>query len=110
MTTTHRSKQLAKAVEDRRKELGYDPSGFAKATGLTTQALGRLRRGEVRNYQERLTREVCRVLRWTPDSIDRLLADQDPITIGPDGTDPDVLQRLDQIAAEVHELRRRIQP
>lgn len=78
MTTT--SRHLANAIEGRRKELDYTPTGLAEATGLSLQALKNIRRGEVRQYQERLTMPLTKALRWTPDSIERLLHGDEPVT------------------------------
>lgn len=85
--------RLAQAVEARRKELQISPGEFVKRTGLTAPALRNLRQGHVRQYQERLTAEVCRVLRWTPDSIDRLLDGDDPIPLD---DDPQPAPMIDQ--------------
>jgi transcriptional regulator with XRE-family HTH domain len=97
------SQLLADAIEHRRVELGLSPSEFAEATGVTMEGLRRLRRGEVRRYQQRLTGPVCRILGWTPDSIDRLLSGQPPETVSGGVSEP-VLR----LAAENAELQRSI--
>ena len=71
---------LAESIETRRKQLGLAPGDLINATGVTGPGLAPLRRGERRAYQERLTMAVCRALRWTPDSIDLLLAGEEPVT------------------------------
>jgi hypothetical protein len=72
-----RSEHLAARVEARRRELGFTPTTLIDATGLSAQALKNIRQGEIRQYQERLTIPLTRALRWTPDSIDRLLRDEE---------------------------------
>lgn len=77
------SKHLAKHVEQRRVELGYTPTTLAEATGLSLQAIKNVRRGEVRQYQERLTGPLTRALGWSRDSIDLLLAGKRPKVVDP---------------------------
>ena len=108
-----RSKLLATRVEGRRKALGYTPTTFADATGLTPQALLRLRHGEVRDYQERLTGRVTAVLRWSPDSIDRLLQGREPIEVEVEPLTPsdtvasvDLRAEIDELRVELESLRR----
>lgn len=76
------NERLRELVEARRKELGLTPTKLAEATGLTTQGLMPIRRGEVKRYQERLTGPLCAALGWTADSVDRILAGGDPIIEG----------------------------
>jgi len=72
-TMTETAPELAKAIEARRKELGLAPGELAQAAGVSVQGLAPLRKGVRKQYQDRLTLSVCRVLGWTPDSIERLL-------------------------------------
>lgn len=78
---------LAEAIERRRKQLGLSPTAFAKAAGVSLPGLAPLRRGERRNYQERLTAPVTAALRWTPDSIERILAGLPPVELTPEPED-----------------------
>ena len=79
------SEHLAKRIEQQRKALGYSPTGLATATGLSLQAIKNIRKGEIRQYQDRTTGPLTRVLGWTPDSIERLLRGEEPepLTIQP---------------------------
>lgn len=95
---------LRDAVEKRRKELGLGPGALAEAAGVTNEGLMPLRRGYRKQYQERLTAGVCRALGWTTDSIDRILAGGQPQLL--DQPDSD---RLDQVLAELADLRTRIE-
>lgn len=72
---------MAQTIEARRHALGLTVQDLVEQTGLTRPGLAPLLRGERRRYQERLTLPVCRVLRWTPDSIERLLAGGTPVEL-----------------------------
>lgn len=82
---------VADAITNRRRELALDLAEFIRLTGLSRQGLAPLLAGERRKYQERLTLPVCRVLRWTPDSIDRLFAGKPAIPNGGEASDTDPL-------------------
>ena len=69
---------MAAKIEARRLALGLTVQDLIERTGLTRPGLAPLLRGDRRKYQERLTLPVCKALRWTPDSIERLLAGLDP--------------------------------
>lgn len=71
---------LADAIERRRKELNLTPGAFIDATGISGPGLAPLRRGERRAYQERLIAAVTTTLRWTTDSIERLLRGEREVT------------------------------
>jgi transcriptional regulator with XRE-family HTH domain len=88
---------MASTIEARRLALGLTVQDLIEQTGLTRPGLAPLLRGERRRYQERLTLPICRVLRWTPDSIERLLSGQEPIELEP-------IIRPDELA----ELRERV--
>lgn len=98
---------VADAIAERRQELGMNVEALVEATGVTRQGLAPLLRGERRAYQERLTMPVCRALRWTPDSIARLL-DGEPAKplSSPVGSDdlPASRQQLTALAGKVEEL------
>lgn len=101
---------MAELIEARRRALGLTVQDLIEQTGLTRPGLAPLLRGERRRYQERLTLPVCRVLKWTPDSIDRLLAggppveiDEDAASIGPDAVAA-LHDQLDQLRRTVDEL------
>jgi hypothetical protein len=74
---------MAVTIEARRLALGLTVQDLIEQTGLTRPGLTPLLRGERRKYQERLTLPICRVLKWTPDSIERLLAGDEPIELDP---------------------------
>ena len=74
--------ELADAIEGRRRQLGLSVGQLARAADLTTEGLRPLRRGEARDYQERTVLNLCRALKWTPDSIDRVLRGESPVEDG----------------------------
>ena len=108
---------MAELIEARRRALGLTVQDLIEQTGLTRPGLAPLLRGERRRYQERLTLPVCRVLKWTPDSIERLLAGGPPVeiedaaVIAPDSVaalheQVDALRRtVDELSREVAVLR-----
>lgn len=49
---------------------------------------------------------IAQALRWTEDSIDRLLDGGEP-TLVPDGTQPDVIGRLDRLETRMDDLAQR---
>jgi transcriptional regulator with XRE-family HTH domain len=96
------SAHLADAIKARRLEKGWDIQRFVDETGITRQGLQPLLRGEVRNYQDRLTLAVTKALDWTPDSIERLMRGEPPErTNGPDNPS-------EALIAEVADLRMRL--
>lgn len=95
------STALAAAVEQRMTELGYTPTSLARATGLSLQAIKNVRRGEVRQYQPRLTLPLCAALHWSPSSVADILAGGQPTELdGPSRTSTD--------STEVDRLRRQV--
>lgn len=104
---------LRDRIEERRRQLGLDPQAFVEATGLTRGGLDPLRKGYRKQYQERLTIPVCRVLGWTPDSIDRLLRGEEPVLLVSQQRDRDpVVEELvrlkDASTAQMQELTERV--
>ena len=82
MSDVETSKALADAIEQRRRALGYRTiTSLVSAAGVTAEGIRPLRRGEIRNYQERMTDPLCKALRWTPDSIDRILRGEPPVEL-----------------------------
>ena len=102
MDDVTRSEHLARAIEARRRDLDMTVGDLAEKTGLSRQALLNVRRGDVREYQERLTIPLTRALGWTPDSIDRLLAGDQPLERHNPADQPD---ELSQLRADVAELQ-----
>lgn len=70
---------VARAIAKRRQDLDLSLEQFVEQTGLSRPGLAPLLAGIRKGYQERLTMPVCRVLKWTPDSIDRLFRGESPI-------------------------------
>lgn len=84
-----RLERLGELVRERRRALGYRTvEDFAAATGVSRRTLGTLERGEAR-VSEDTAAAVERILRWTPGSVDAILAGRRP------SEDPGVdLQRI----------------
>ena len=104
MATMPQVERMANTIEARRLALGLTVQDLIELTGLTRPGLAPLLRGERRKYQERLTLPVCRALKWTPDSIERLLSGEDPIELEP-VVQPD---ELAAVRAQVGELSRMV--
>lgn len=86
---------LRDRIAERMAELGLSPTDLETRSGLTGPGLAPIRRGEIRKYQVRLKRPLCAALGWTPDSIDRLLAGQEPQLA--DDSPASLGSRLDQL-------------
>lgn len=95
--------ELADAIESRRKELGLTPGQLAQAAGVSAEGLMPLRKGYRKQYQDRLTLAVCRVLGWSADSIDRLLDGEAPVVLDDEPGDDEV-SRLRVLRSEVEGL------
>ena len=67
------SEALASAIEERCAELGIGENELRDLTGLSRQGFTNVRRGLIRDYQERTTGPLCKALRWRHDSVSRLL-------------------------------------
>lgn len=61
---------MALAIDQRMGELDLAPSDLVRETGHSWTTIGRVRRGERINYSRKLKSKLCRVLGWTPNSID----------------------------------------
>lgn len=79
---------LADHIETRRRQLYRNIKEFVAATGLTSQGLVPIRAGERRNYSEATIRGVTAALRWTPDSVDRILRGGEPVELVEDDAPP----------------------
>jgi hypothetical protein len=98
---------LADHMEARMAELGIDSvSELAKMAGVSREGLVPLVRGIRKQYQRRLTRPVCDALGWSRDSITRLLDGKEPALATP--SDPSEVSPLDDLTAEVAELRQAV--
>lgn len=91
---------MADAIAARMTQLHLSPTDLSIATGVTAQGLIHLRRGERRAYQDRLKFPVCRILKWTPDSIDRLMRGEPPVPTDA-GAPTDVTTRLSVLEERV---------
>lgn len=98
----------ADQVERRRKQLGLSPGELATQAGYSTQALLNLRNGVVRNYRDEFKREVCRVLRWSPQSIDRIFAGKPAIPSKDALNDPLPLGQFRELRTAIEGLSRRV--
>jgi transcriptional regulator with XRE-family HTH domain len=103
---TDTDRHLSDAIEQRRLELGLSVQDLANQTGLTREGLRPLLRGERRKYQDRLKLPVCRVLGWSPDSIDRLLAGGTVITMNGQHDPPE--RSRDEIKADLDAILQRL--
>jgi len=92
---------MAEAITQRRAELGMDVAALVEASGVTRQGLAPLLRGERKAYQDRLMLGVCQALKWTPDSITRLLRGElaQPVSLPSDArtAEPELAARVAQL-------------
>lgn len=68
--STETIEAMALAIDQRMGELDLAPSDLVRETGHSWTTIGRVRRGERINYSRKLKSKLCRVLGWTPNSID----------------------------------------
>ena len=61
------------AIEDRRMELRLTVGEMVARSGITAQGWIPVRRGQIRNYQDKVKLAVAQALDWPDDAIDRLL-------------------------------------
>lgn len=102
--------RLAEAIRARRIELGMNTiQDLVNATGLTRQGLQPLLDGEIRRYQDRLKIPVCTALRWTHDSIDRIIAGLEPVENGIEPDRPAMFSELKGLQGEVDLLREQLE-
>lgn len=69
---------MKEAIDARRAQRHLSPGEFATAAGLTEQGLAPVRRGDRRNYQDKVRRGVAVALAWPLDWYDRILAGENP--------------------------------
>lgn len=94
---------MAEAIHARRRQLRIeDVAELVRRTGLTRQGLAPLLAGVRKGYQERTTGPVCRVLRWKPDGIDRLMRGEAPIERDP--TTADLDEEISRLAEQTARL------
>lgn len=101
-----RSTHLSDRVEARIAALGFSPTTLAEATGLTPQGLLNVRNGVIRKYQRRTTLPLTKALKWTPDSIERLLRGEEPIELEPadELPQPEAADVVDELATQLARL------
>jgi len=97
---------MAEAIEARMAALKITPTDLAERTGLSLPGLAPVRKGYRRNYRAQLRWALCAALRWTPDSVDRLLRGEPAVELDaeePEATPPagdaDVRASVDEALA-----------
>lgn len=70
--------RLGELVRARREQLGYSMSAFAREFDISDATLRRVERGEGPPERPGPRRGLTDGLRWTPASIDLILAGRDP--------------------------------
>lgn len=70
------------AIRARREELGLSQKAAAEAGGLSEPTWSTIERSASDSYRRQTVVGVCRALGWTLDSIDRLLAGEEPRLAG----------------------------
>lgn len=96
--------RLDKAMNARRLDLGKQWKDIAGEAGISTAALGAMRRGEYRPSQLN-ARRLEDALQWEHGSIDAIWADAEPTPISRANRSPvemqrELKERLDRILAE----------
>lgn len=95
--------RLAERVRARRHELGLTQSALATDAGATDRLIRSIELGEERNRHPGTLRAIAAALGWTPDSIDRILAGEEPKAVKL--LAPDQEERLLALERQLAELR-----
>lgn len=122
MTTESARERLARLMDERRRELGKTWDQVADEAGLTKEGLRGIRRGEGATIRPLSKAGIERALRWTPGSVEDILAGGDPgivasgsarisgtphlAAVGQPGEE-DEFDRLDRLMEEWRRTRRR---
>lgn len=106
MPETADFERLAERVRTRRHELGLTQSALASEAGATDRLIRSIELGEQRNRHPGTLRAIAAALGWTPDSIDRILAGEEPAAKRL--LTPDQEERLLALERQLAELRAEI--
>jgi transcriptional regulator with XRE-family HTH domain len=77
-----------RAIRDRIAELDVLQRELSERSGVSMATWSKLLNGPNEMFDKKTLRAAARSLGWSPDSIDRLLAGQDPIVETPDPSPP----------------------
>jgi hypothetical protein len=109
--TEHNWSVVATAIAERMDELAWDQATLVRVSGLSDPFVRGMMNGTPRGSPRPANlRRLAIGLGWTPDSIDRLLAGEDPVENGtqlPNHTDPqaDLIARMERFMAFAQERR-----
>lgn len=85
--------RVAETVKRRRTDLGLSQRAAALRAGLSPTTWGQLET-HAQKIDDLTKPKVARALNWTTDSIDRLLAGEEP-TVDPDAKEPATIEEVD---------------
>lgn len=98
-------KRLGNAIRYRREALGLTQN----AGGVSPATWRKMETGKAPPYRSSSVAAVCRVLRWTPDSFDRVLRGGEPVELSPPpGATPeqsDMERRIASLEAELGSVK-----
>jgi transcriptional regulator with XRE-family HTH domain len=102
---------LAEAIKDRRDEIGITQAeGVMRAGGsVGSSTWSLLERGQKSGYERSKLRAVSRALGWSADSLERIIAGQEPMALTDAAQEQELLTRLWQIEETVRDLLVRFQ-
>jgi transcriptional regulator with XRE-family HTH domain len=98
----HTWDDVATRVQTRLVELGVTLKELERQSGVSDSTWRKLLRGEPITRPDK-KRQICEGLRWTSDSIDRILNGGDPMVIGADAAG--LADQVAMIQAEMMEQR-----
>jgi transcriptional regulator with XRE-family HTH domain len=106
-----RWQEVARAIKDRRDELGITQlEGVARAGGhVGASTWSHLERGDKTTYERAKVRAVSRALGWSFDSIERICGGQPPIDATDASREQELTARLYRVEETLRELLRRFQ-
>lgn len=101
-----RWQRLADRVKSRRYDMHLTQTMLAREARTSDRTIGALERAEHGTYQASTLRSISIALGWTPDSIDRVLAGEQPVEATDNAAAPDLAAQVAILQRELAELRR----
>lgn len=102
---------VAEAMKARRDELGITQTeALVRSDGrVGGSTWSHLETAHKTSYDRSKLRAVCRALGWSIDSIERIVAGQDPVELSEESREREIEQRLFRMEEQLRELLLRFQ-
>lgn len=100
--------RLAERIRERRLELGLTQTQLARDAQASDRTIGALERAEQARYHAATLRSVAVALGWTPDSVERILAGDEPVDAPSRDPNVDLLPLIFDLQRRVEVLEREL--